>query len=174
MDEDCIDPDCSICIQLHCIDPDSCFICDQVQKLEIQKLEIQKLDNNEYINLNVPTEVVRPRQRRRYLVIPDDHGPEFNEFFDVYDAYTIKNIHGDDVKREVHLVTNYLVEVRNGKIVTKDNERGPIELEFQDNQKYDATKQYNLIVDVCPDCKVGSFQLSQVVFDDLDLEAVDI
>ena len=144
-----------------CINVD-CFICDEVQKLE----------NYEYINL--PTEVVWPRQRRRYLVIPDERGPDFNEFFDVYDAYTIKNIHGDDVKREVHLVTNYLVEVRNGKIVTKDNERGPIELEFQDNQKYDATKQYNLIVDVCPDCKVGSFLLSQVVFDDLDLEAVDI
>ena len=174
MDEDCIDPDCSICIQLNCIDPDCCFICDQVQKLEIQKL-----DNNEYINL--PTEDVWPRQRRRYLVIPDDHGPAFNEFFDVYDAYTIKNIHGDDVKREVHLFTKYLVEVRNGKIVTKDKERGLIELEFQDNQKYDATKQYNLIVDVCPDCKVGSFLLSQVIFDDLqvlfddlDLEAVDI
>ena len=141
-----------------------CFICDEVEKLE----------NYQYITL--PTEVVSPRLRRRYLVIPNEYGPDFNEFIDVYDAYTLRDRQGNNLKREVNLFQKYLVELRNGEIVTKDNERGHIEIGFQDNQKYDVTKQYNITVDVCPHCQVGIFLLSPVIFDEHnpDMEAVDI
>ena len=144
---------------------EGCFICDEIEKIE---------KNEEYITPRI--EPVFPRLKRRYLVIPSEDGPEYNEYIDVYDAFTLRDGAGNNLKRLVHLFQKYLVEFRNGKIYTKDSERGHTEVAFQDNKEYDMKKQYNITVAECQHCQVGIFQLTPVIFDEQNpnMEEVDI
>ena len=150
---------------------EGCFICDEIEKIEKNEKYITRIEK-----YSTRIEPVFPRVKRRYLVITSEDGPEYNEYIDVYDVFTLRDGAGNNLKRRVHLFQKYLVEFRYGQIYTQDSEIGQTVVAFQDNKPYDRKKQYNVTFAECQRCQVGIFQLTPVIFDEQNpnLEEVDI
>ena len=149
---------------------DECFICD----------EIEKLDNDlKFITIIepvLPVEMVFPRMKRRYLVIASQDGSAYKDYMDVYDAFTISDGAGNNLRTRVYWFQQYLVEFRDGQLHTQDSEIGNYVVVVQDDKPYDKTKQNHITVAICQHCQVGIFHLIPVIFDEQNpnLDEVDI
>ena len=110
-------------------------------------------------------EAVFPQSRPRFLEID-------GKYMNLYEALTIRDKRGNNLRGRIHEMYKYLVEFRDGERITPQHEEGSVRVWLLNGVEYDEKKKYHVTVErwVLWGKDMGIFRLTP---EDFKMEEVD-